>query len=457
MNPPNEPQERKMSETLFPIPEENEHCPQAGSGQPRMEKPDRQQIQMRLAALDDLLPVDHRARVVWEMVQQYDLSPFYARIRSIEGAAGRPAIEPRVLVAVWLFATLEGVVSARELARLCEEHLAYQWLLGGITVNYHTLADFRVECDAALEHVLTGSVAALMYEGLVSIEKTAQDGLRIRASAGASSFRRKPTLEECLRKAEAALEAQKARSEDGADDERTSRQQAAQLRQVREKLERVKQALRAVDKVAAKRAKRRDKRVKENPARASTTDPEARVMKMADGGFRPAFSGQLTVTMESRIIIGVEASNEADTQLLNPMLDQIEERCQQLPEEHYVDGGYRNNASFEQAAARGVAIYCPIPSSYSVQSSKKAEDVLPTDGPGVKAWKERMVTAEAKQKYRQRAATVEWANALIRLRGLYRLMVRGLKKVKTILLWYALAHNLVQELYLRSQRQAATS
>lgn len=446
-----------MTETLFHLPEETPLTSPTGSGTPRLEKPDRQQIQIRYAALDDLLPYDHRARMVWEMVQQYDLTPFYARVGSLEGAAGRPAIDPRVLVAVWLYATLEGVVSARELARLCEEHLAYQWLLGGITVNYHTLADFRVECEAALEHVLTRSVAALMHEGLVSIEKTAQDGLRIRASAGASSFRRKPTLEECLRKAEAALEEQKARSANGAAGESPSHHPAAQARQVCEKLERVKQALREVDKVAAKRAKRRDKRVKENPARASTTDPEARVMKMADGGFRPAYSGQLTVTMESRIIIGVEASNEADTQLLNPMLDQIKKRYQQLPQEHYVDGGYRNNTSFEQAAGRGVAIYCPIPSSYSVQSSKKPEEVLPTDGPGVKAWKERMATAEAKQKYRQRAATVEWANALIRLRGLYRLMVRGLQKVKTILLWYALAHNLVQELNLRSQRRAATS
>jgi len=444
-----------MSETLFPLPEESQTSVSKGRGTPRLEKPDRQQIQMRYAALDDLLPADHRARVVWEMVQEYDLSPIYAQIGSLEGAAGRPAIDPRVLVAVWLYATLEGVGSARELARLCEEHLAYQWLLGGITVNYHTLADFRVESEAALEHMLTRSVAALMHEGLISIEKTAQDGLRIRASAGASSFRRQPTMEECLTKAEAALAAQQERAESEAD-ESTARQQAAQARQVREKLERVKQALQEVDKVAAKRAKRRDKKVKENPARASTTDPEARVMKMADGGFRPAYSGQLTVAMESRMIVGVAASNEADTQLLHPMLDQIEKRCQQLPQEHYVDGGYRNNASFEQAAARGVAIYCPIPASYSIHSSQKPEDVLPSDGPGVRAWKERMVTAEAKQKYRQRAATVEWANALIRLRGLYRLMVRGLKKVKSILLWYALAHNLVQELHLRSQQQAAS-
>jgi transposase len=442
-----------MTNPLFPLPEENPLSTTPGKGQPRLEKPNRQQIEMRYAALDDLLPEDHRARIVWDMAQMYDLDPFYDRIGSLEGGAGRPAIDPCVLVAVWLFATLEGVTSARELARLCQEHLAYQWLLGGITVNYHTLADFRVDYEEALEHVLTRSVAALMSEGVITVEKTAQDGMRIRASAGASSFRRKPTLDECLRKAQAAINQQKARAEAEVGEERTARQKAAQERSVREKVERVKKALEEVDKVAAKRAKRRGKKVKENPARASTTDPEARVMKMPDGGFRPAYNGQLTVDMESGLIVGVDLSNEADANLLNPMLDQIKERCQVLPQEHYVDGGFRNNASFEQVAAKGVDIYCPIPQSYSIHSHKQPEEILPSDGPGVRAWKQRMSTPDAIEKYKKRAATVEWANALARMRGLYRLFVRGTRKAKAVLIWYALAHNLMQELRVRLKLQ----
>ncbi len=189
-----------MPDTLFPLPEGEPQSPEPGPGKPRLETADRQQVSMRWAALDDLLPEDHRARLVWEVVQGYDLSHFYARIAALEGAAGRPAIDPRLLLAVWLYATLEGVVSARELARLCEEHLAYQWLLGGVSVNYHTLADFRVDYESELDELLTKSVAALLREGIITIEKTAQDGLRIRASAGASSFRRKPTLEGCLAK-----------------------------------------------------------------------------------------------------------------------------------------------------------------------------------------------------------------------------------------------------------------
>lgn len=442
-----------MQKTLFPLPESQPREPENKTGKPRLETADRRQVRMQLVALEDLLPEDHRARMVWEMVESYDVSRFYARIEAIEGTAGRPAIDPRLLVAVWLYATLEGVISARELDRLCGEHLAYQWLLGGVSVNYHTLADFRVSYERELDDLLTNSVAALMSEGLVTIEKTAQDGMRIRASAGASSFRRKPTLEECLRKAQAAVEQQKALREASKEDEQTSKQQAAQQRHVQEKLVRVKKALEEVEKVAAKKAKNRESRRKNHPARASTTDPEARVMKMADGGFRPAYNGQLTIDMDSRIIVGVEVSNDADQRLLEPMLEQIEERYEQLPQEHYVDGGFRSNAGIEQSAKKGVSIYSPIPTRYSGNSPKLPEDILPTDGPGVRAWKERMITPIAKEKYKQRAATIEWANALARTRGLYRLLVRGLHKARAVLLWYALAHNLLQTMNLRLSMQ----
>lgn len=445
-----------MTEMLLQQSEESKQPAERGVGRPRLERANRQQVAMRLAALDDLLPEDHRARLVWEMVEGYDMSKFYARIEAIEGAAGRPAIDPRLLVAVWLYATLEGVMSARDLARQCEEHLAYQWLLGSVSVNYHTLADFRVDCEMELDELLTNSVAALMSEGVVSIEKTAQDGIRVRASAGASSFRRKPTLEECLRKAKAAVEQQKVMGNDGERDLRTAGQKAGQQRHAQERLQRVKKALEEVEKVAAKKTKNRESRRKDRPPRASTTDPHARVMKMPDGGFRPAYNGQLTMDMQSRIIIGVAVSNQADPRLMNPMIDQIQDRYQRFMQEHYVDGGFRSNPEIELAHQKGIEVYSPIPASYNRQSNKRPEDILPSDGPGVRAWKQRMQTVQAKQKYRQRAATIEWANALARNRGLYRLLVRGLPKAKAVLLWYVLAHNLLQvyNLQLRMREQA---
>ncbi len=438
-----------MNETLFPLPEECPKTTPCGRGKPRLETANRKQVSLRVASLDELLPEDHRARMVWAMVQEYELSAFYEEIAAVEGGAGRPAIDPRLLVGLWLYATLEGVGSARALERLCQEQLGYEWLLGGVNINYHTLADFRVQHEAKLDQLLTHSVAALMKEGLVDLERTAQDGVRIRASAGASSFRRQETLEECLRQAEEQVQQLKADGQSAEGEPPTKRQQAARERQAGERLERVKQALKEAAKIEAKKAKSRELKRKDRPVRASTTDPEARVTKMADGGFRPAYNGQLNVDMDSRIIVGVEMSNEADAHLLQPMLDQTGVRYAQYMEEHYVDGGFRSNSNVTAAKQKGVTLYTPIPIRYNKLSQKKPEEILPSDSPEVAEWKERMVTEEAKEKYKQRAATVEWANALLRHRGLYRLLVRGMKKARAVLLWFVLAHNLMQAMNLR--------
>jgi len=444
-----------MPDTLFPLPEEQERQNNPAKGKPRLETANRQQIEMRMVSLDQLLPKNHRARLVWAMVQEYDLEAFYQRIQAVEGEAGRPAIDPRLLLSVWLYATLEGVGSARALARLCQEHVAYMWLLGGVSVNYHTLADFRVDYEAELDAILTHNVAALMQEGLVDLKETAQDGVRIRASAGASSFRRQETLEQCLQEAEQRVQELKTSTEKDEREPPTKRQQAAQERHARERLQRVRQALQEVEKIKAKKKKYRDLRRKKRPARASTSDPEARVTKMPDGGFRPAHNGQLNVDVKSRIIVGVDLSQEADTRLLVPMLEQTKARYGRLMKEHYVDGGFRSNAGVTEAGELGVEIYSPIPASYSKISNKKPEEVLPSDSPQVAEWKQRMMTAQAKEKYKCRAATVEWANALLRNRGLYRFLVRGLRKTRTVLLWFALAHNLIQTQNLRQQREMA--
>ncbi len=444
-----------MTDPLFPLPEGQPIPTDPGQGKPRLAQADRQQIEMRLASLEELLPPDHRARIVWEMVLDYDLSEFYQTIQAIEGEAGRPAIDPRLLLAVWLYATLEGVGSARALDRLCQEHLAYQWLLGGVSVNYHTLADFRVDHEQQLDQLLTRSVAALMQEGWVDLEQTAQDGVRIRASAGASSFRRSPTLTDCLRAAQERVEQLKTVRDDPDGTPPTPRQQAARERHARERVKRIQQALKEVEKIEAKKAKNRESKRKDRPARASTSDPQAHITKMPDGGFRPAYNGQLNVDMHSRIIVGVDVSTEADSRLLDPMLDQTEERYGRVMAEHYIDGGFRSNAGVTAAGKRGVKIYSPIPSRYNKTSTKKPEEILPSDSPQVAEWKQRMQTEAAKEKYKGRAATVEWANAGLRNHGLYRFLVRGIHKARAVLLWLVLAHNLMQTLCLRQQKAVA--
>jgi transposase len=444
-----------MPETLFPLPEEQPRPQAQRSGKPRLLQANRQQMEIRLASLDDLLPADHRVRIVWAMVEGYDLSAFYAPIEAVEGEPGHPAIDPALLLAVWLAATLEGVGSARALDRLCREHLAYLWLLGGVSVNYHTLADFRVTHEAALDELLTRSVAALMEEGLVDLTQTAQDGVRVRASAGASSFRRAETLAERLQQAEQHVQQLKAA---GAADEGpapTPRQAAARQRAARERLERVQHALQEVAKVQAAKDQQRELKRKNRPARASSTDPQARVMKMPDGGFRPAFNAQLNVDMHSRIIVGVDLSADADVRRLEPMLDQTQDRYGQLMDDHFVDGGFRSNAGISAAGTRGVTIYTPLPDRQpSPRNPHPPEEVLPTDSPQVAEWKQRMVTSEAKAQYKGRAATVEWANALLRQRGLQRFLVRGIHKARAVLLWLVLAHNLMQTVALRQNRPA---
>jgi transposase len=176
-------------------------------GAPRMQRPDRYQMRMQVQSLDALLREDHRARLVWEYVEGLDRTGLYQEIRAVEGHAGRDPIDPRILLALWLYATLDGVGSAREVDRLCEDHVAYQWVCGGVSVNYHTLSDFRVDHGEFLDALLTGSVATWMHQGLVTLERVAQDGVRVRASAGAASFRRGPTLEECQAQAQAQVEA----------------------------------------------------------------------------------------------------------------------------------------------------------------------------------------------------------------------------------------------------------
>ena len=203
-------------EPLFNLPPTDKKIKKdKGAGRPRVERANREQIEMRMSSLDEMLPLEHRARIVWEMVQGYDLGWYYDRIEAIEGEAGRPAIDPKLLMAVWLYATLEGVGSARALARLCKEHIAYQWILGGVTVNYHTLADFRVKYERELDEILTKSVAALMNEGIVTLDQVSQDGMRVRASAGGGSFSKRSKLEKHLDQAKEHVERLKQEQDKG--------------------------------------------------------------------------------------------------------------------------------------------------------------------------------------------------------------------------------------------------
>ena len=437
-----------MSDTLFELPEPSEIKSARAGGQPRLVRPNRGQVAMRLAALDDLLPAEHLARVIWSMVEQLDLSAFYDQVQAVEGEPGRPMTDPAVMVGLWLYATAEGVGSARQLEHLCEEHIAYQWLCGGVPVNYHSLADFRVAHEAELDGLLTQHVAALMAEGLVSLERTAQDGIRVRASAGAGSFRRRARLEEFQAAAQARVAALKEPGDPDAPS-RTARQQAAQARAARERLARLNRALAELKQVEAQKAKSHKPAAQRKEARASTTDPQARVMKMPDGGYQPAYNGQLAVDTASGVIVGLNVINEVDQGQIGPMVEQLQTRYGQVPAEDLVDGGFVTYSDLEAVAAKGVAVYAPLPAPG--RNRQDPSEPHAQDGPGTRTWRERMQTAMAKAIYKLRSQTIEWANAGVRQRGLYQFRVRGPEKATAILLWLALIHNLLVSRRLRMQ------
>ena len=401
----------------------------------RYETANRTQPELLPYDVDAVLPPGHAARLVWRFVEGLDLSAFYATIRSREGRAGRPAIDPKILLALWLYATIDGVGSAREVDRLCYRHDAYRWLRGGVSVNYHTLSDFRVRHHTALTGLLTDSIATLVHRGIVTMARVAHDGTRVRGSAGAGSFRREGTLRQCLRDARKQVE----RTAKQTDAPLNARAAAAAERAAAERFARVDEALAQLPEVQATKSRQRGKDAAQ--ARVSTTDPDARVMKMADGGFRPAYNVQLATDVDSHCIVGVAVTNVgSDRASVLPMLDEMQARTGRLPEALLVDGGCITRDVITDVEARGVTIYAPVTTRGGVTVGPR-----PSDSPAVRAWRARMETPEARETYKARASTAELVHADGRThRTLASIPVRGLTKVHTWVLWIALAHNMMR-------------
>jgi transposase len=411
----------------------------AAGGAPRLRVPMREQMILSPGSLDTLLPPDHPARLVEAFVARLDLSPLREAIKSREGTPGHPAVDPALLVTLWLYATVDGIGSAREVARLCEMSLPYQWICGGVSLNHHTLSDARLDYDAWLDRTLTTSLAALLDAGAIKLTTVAQDGLRVRASAGAGSFRRRPTLERYLAEAETRVQTLKAElGEDTGASRRRS--EAARARAAAERLARVKAAVAALPE-AEKRAVRNKKKAEQ--ARVSISDAEASVMKMPDGGFRPAFNTQLAAETDHGLIVGLDVTaTGADQPSLAPMVEQVRQRTGRMPERWLVDGGFFHRATATQLSEAGVTLYCPPPTVRG--GDRAANEATEADTPAVTALRERMASETGQVIYRQRARWIEWVNAGFRWRDWRQVPVRGLAKVRTLVKWQALTHNMTR-------------
>jgi transposase len=424
------------------------------AGKPRLRRPQRNQVEIRYHALDELLEPDHPARAVWQAVISLNLKPWLDAIKAVEGHVGRDATDPRILLALWVLATLDGVGSARELERLCRKHLAYQWICGGVSVNYHMLASFRSEGGRKWDELMTQIVASLMTEGLVTMKRVSQDGMRTRASAGKSSFRRRGRLGQFLEEAREQIEILRQLAEESPD-ELKRRERAARERAAAERLARIEEAIRHCEELQQEREERAQKNNEPvQEARTSTTDAEARVMQLPDGGFRPGYNVQFSTDTETRVIVGVEVTNVGnDSEQLPPMLQQIDERYGRVPEETLVDGGFASLQAIDEASHMNCTVYAPLKDeAKQLKQGKDPYAKKKGDTPAVAAWRGRMGTAIAKAIYRLRCSTAEWVNAQARNRGLYQMPVRGQAKCRNVALLFAITHNLMQGMKLRADR-----
>jgi transposase len=410
--------------------------------------------------IDQLISDDHEVRLVAQFVSRLELGPLYDAILARTHGPGRDAIDPALLLALWLYATVEGIGSARELARRCERDLPYRWLCGGVGVNHHALSDFRVENQELLNRLLTDSVTALVADGLVHLGQLAQDGIKVRASAGASSFRRGETLAR-LRATMAERVAQLAREVKDAPDASVRRKKQAAARAAAERDERLAKAqarLRELEAGQAKRARkdRVDPRTgRDKPVRASTTDPHARVMRMAAGAFRPGYNVQMACDPATLVVVDVGLEDSGtDSGQIGPMLDRIEQRHGMRPALHLADAGFYDLADIEAAHARGTSVLAP--SNLKHKDPAELYAPRPKDGPGVAAWRHNMLQPAGTKAYRERSKA-ECVFAQWRGRGLQQVNVRGRVKVHCVALLHALTHNMVSTFRLRTQTATATA
>jgi transposase len=418
------------------------------TGDARYLEADRGQLRWDMVDLESQLPLEHRARVVWAYVSGLDLSAFYARIRAREGEPGRPPPDPKVLLALWLYASLEGVGSARQLDRLCERDIAYRWLCGGVPVNYHGLSDFRFDHTDLLDQLLSESLAALVAEGVVALDEIAIDGTKVKASAGKGSFRGEETLaalEEVTRRQVARLKAE-GESDPGASEKR---RQAAQQRAAEDIARRAGEARRSFEKLRAEkeaRAKRHKKEeAQKGKLRVSLTDPEARMMRFADGAMRPAYNIQLAVAPASGLILAAQTTDRRnDSGLVAPLLEQIKRRLRGLPQRLLVDTSYATREDIPALAAQQIDVYTPVPPDdpeITPESQRKRAWRRRREPDAIKAWRERMDSDAGKAIYRRRS-WIETINGILKGRGLGIMRVRSMAKVTCVVLLQVLAHNL---------------
>jgi len=425
--------------------------------------PDRAQLRWDVVDLDSQLPDDHRARLVWAFVEGLDLSEFYDRIKARDAVAGRPATDPRVVLAVWLYATLEGIGSARAIDRLCQQHAADRWLCGGAPINHDLLATFRRENAVLLDRLLTPSVTGLIAEKLITLEEMAIDGTKVRACAGRGSMSQRKRLESIEKAvAERIAELKSELDKDPGEPERRRKKRALQAAEERaRRVERARQKLAALTQEQAVRAKRHAKEEAEKgEPKVSVSDPEVRVMRLADGAVAPAWNVQ--VATSNGFIVGIDPTDRRnDSGLATGVVEQIAQRSNRVPQRLLADTRAMTQDDIVQLgeAHPALRVYSPpAPQRLAVkpETERKRRWSRRREPPAVTAWRARMASEEGQETYRRRKLT-ERAHGIIKNRGMSRFLVHSREKVRAVCVLQALALNLSWANTLRRRIAAAAA
>jgi transposase len=423
---------------------------EAMSNGPRIVRPDRSQLYWDQVDLESQIEADHLARVIWAFVEGLDLSELYAAIRARDAVAGRPSADPRVLLAVWLYATAEGIGSARALERLCRNHAAYRWLCGGVPVNYHGLSDFRSAHGDLLDRILTESVASLAAAGLIDLDEVAVDGTKVAANASKASFRDGAGVRDFEQAARQRLE-RLGLEMDGDPSSAERRRRSARERAARAVADRAAAAGRKLAELQAEK-KRREKTHPQEEAekaesRASTSDPDARMM-LTRSGFQPAYNLLLSATTRTQIILGLKVSDRRnDTGIAQPMMQNLKQRYGHMPERLLIDTKAATRRDIAALAAHPggpVMVYTPPPPdkpTANPQSIRKRLWRRSREPAALQDWRQRMASPDGRAVYNRRRH-IETINAQIKNHGLHRFILRGIEKVRCEALLHAIAHNL---------------
>jgi transposase len=322
--------------------------------EPRIRYANRKQILLREVDVESLVCEDHEVRAIWELVGRVDLRRYYEGIKSVEGVAGCPATDPRVMISIWIYSYSKGNSSAREISRLCEYDPAYQWLTGMERINYHSLSDFRVEHKEGLEELFIEVLGVLSGEGLVSLERVMQDGTKVKAYCSSDTFRRENTIKEHLEMAREQVRLMEEESEE----EISGRVAKARERAIREKKGKLELAMNELEKI---KEGKKNKQQKEN-ARVSMSDPEARIMKQSDGGYAPGYNLQIETESKNKIIVGAKLTqSRSDYVELAGGAETVEKNMGEAPKQVVVDGGFVSRENIVKMSEKGIDLIGPMP------------------------------------------------------------------------------------------------